>query len=209
MNKDSFFNRNILGSKLLCFIGKISYSFYIWHQGILLLFHLNKWISVGVTAIAILVYQFEDKIRVSKNPLTVPLILGFGFILLAAACSIRFLWFYIFSSFIILHMIILPQASWQRLNNEWIASSMSLKQSIGRFSYSIYMWHFGIVLLMGKKQMPHLAIAVAIIGVLTYPIENMFREYKHPYTVPSILAFGFIHLAIAFTVWLSLYMSLL
>jgi hypothetical protein len=62
---------------------------------------------------------------------------------------------------------------------------------------------------MGKKQMPHLAIAVAIIGVLTYPIENMFREYKHPYTVPSILAFGFIHLAIAFTVWLSLYMSLL
>jgi peptidoglycan/LPS O-acetylase OafA/YrhL len=91
MNKDSFFNRNILGSKLLCFIGKISYSFYIWHQGILLLFHLNKWISVGVTAIAILVYQFEDKIRVSKHPLTVPLILGFGFILLAAACSVRFL----------------------------------------------------------------------------------------------------------------------
>lgn len=89
-NKNSLFNRYVLGSKLFCFIGKISYSFYIWHQGIIMLFELNKSISIGVALIAILVYQIENKIRFSKHPLTVPLILGFGFILLIVACIVRF-----------------------------------------------------------------------------------------------------------------------
>jgi peptidoglycan/LPS O-acetylase OafA/YrhL len=90
INKKSLFNRKILGSKPMCFIGKISYSFYIWHQGIIMLFDLNKYISIGVAVIAILVYQVEDRIRISKHPLTVPFILGFGSILLIVAFIILF-----------------------------------------------------------------------------------------------------------------------
>ncbi len=55
-----------------------------------MLFDLNKYISIGVAVIAILVYQVEDRIRVSKHPLTVPFILGFGSILLIVAFIILF-----------------------------------------------------------------------------------------------------------------------
>lgn len=73
---------------------------------------------------------------------------------------------------------------------------------IGKLSYSLYIWNLGIVILM-NKQMPLLAAAVSVIGVLTYSIENKLRVSKHPYTVPLILVFGLILVAIALIVRLS------
>jgi peptidoglycan/LPS O-acetylase OafA/YrhL len=90
INKNSLFNRSILGSKPMNFIAKITYSWYIWHQGVIMLFPMNKYISIGVAVIAILVYQVEERIRFSKHPLTIPFILGFGSILLIIAFVIRF-----------------------------------------------------------------------------------------------------------------------
>ena len=55
-----------------------------------MLFDLNKYVSIGVALIAIIVYKLEAKIRYSQYSLTVPFILGFGLILLIVACFIRF-----------------------------------------------------------------------------------------------------------------------
>ena len=76
----------------MCFIGKISYSFYLWHQGIIKLIYLESYYVAGGTAIiGILVYQLEDRIRISKHPLTVKMILGSGLIILIAAVLVRYI----------------------------------------------------------------------------------------------------------------------
>ena len=46
------------------------------------------------------------------------------------------------------------------------------------------------------KQMYLLATVVAVIGILTYQIENILRASNHPYVIPSIFIFGFVVLAI-------------
>ena len=84
--KDTFFNQRILGSKPLVFLGKISYSVYMWHMGIIILIDKERpYLALIVTMIGIMVYQVENILRVSKHPLVIPSIAGLGFILLVIA----------------------------------------------------------------------------------------------------------------------------
>jgi peptidoglycan/LPS O-acetylase OafA/YrhL len=89
-NKNTIFNTHILSFKPLVFIGKISYSFYIWHQAAITT--LRSWghdykfeLGMGLIVIGVLTYYFiEDRIRISKHPFVVPAILIFGGIILVA-----------------------------------------------------------------------------------------------------------------------------
>ena len=82
--KNFCFNKIILASKLLVFVGKISYSLYIWHQGVITLKRYDSpYLSLLVAIIGISFYPLENKIRISKHPYIVHAILIFGFLILA------------------------------------------------------------------------------------------------------------------------------
>jgi len=82
--KDFCFNKKILASKLFVFIGKISYSLYIWHQAVITFIHFDSpYLALGVAITGILFHPIENKIRVSKHPYIVPAILTFGLVILA------------------------------------------------------------------------------------------------------------------------------
>ncbi len=90
-HKDTFFNSKILGSKIMVFIGRISYSVYMWHYGIIMLVGKDlPHVAIVVTIIGVLVYPIENILRVSKHRLTVPFILGFGLVLLIISITVRF-----------------------------------------------------------------------------------------------------------------------
>ena len=87
--KNTFFNRQILGSKPMVFFGKISYSVYMWHMGIIMLIDKQRpYLAQIVTLIGVAVYQLENILRVSNNPLVIPSIACFGFVLLTIAITV-------------------------------------------------------------------------------------------------------------------------
>lgn len=71
----------------------------------------------------------------------------------------------------------------------------------GKISYSVYMWHMGIILLIDKQRF-YLAVIVTLVGVAVYQLENVLRVSNNHLVVPSIICFGFVLLAVATSVYL-------
>ena len=90
-NKNTYFNKYILGNKIMTFIGKASYSIYLWHMGIITLIHYDTpWVAVGVGLFGIAMYPLESMIRQASHSFVIPGIAIFGIILLTCCIATQF-----------------------------------------------------------------------------------------------------------------------
>ena len=89
-NKNTYFNKYILGSKLMTTIGKASYSIYLWHMGIITLITFDTpFVALGAAVLGLVMYPLEARIRKATHRFIIPGIGIFGVTLLASCIAIQ------------------------------------------------------------------------------------------------------------------------
>lgn len=90
-NKNTYFNKYILGSKIMTFIGKASYSIYLWHMGVITLIHFDTpWAALGAALFGLAMYPLESIIRKAAHRFVIPAIAIFGVVLLGFSIAVQY-----------------------------------------------------------------------------------------------------------------------